>query len=304
MKTPYAKYVDALVVHAIGDDSKSVLNNVRKTRRLIKQELPLFQNEYEYLQGPASRDRCHNTVQNIMNWFQLAHSPTWYWIHALKPTANSEASGYSLGFWKPINAQTAKATSLPNEGAVTGLRTSKRFKFSHVSDTLEGTFAVCTERGDPFRPASGFRFRIDNKSEVFLLVHDRGHPTIPKEWERTDHVARWDNFSDRVYRQVFEPGIVTIPPHDGRQDDGYFGVPHAALVRDISGNSTVVQISDLPPTCKVSEVKPVGDNQVELSQLKPGHWDLEQIQLAFGRWVSTPHALGQHCRTSRRGATR
>lgn len=36
-----------------------------------------------------------------MNWFTFANSPTWFWLHALKPTYNIEASGYSLGFWRP-----------------------------------------------------------------------------------------------------------------------------------------------------------------------------------------------------------
>jgi O-glycosyl hydrolase len=90
------KLVDALVIHHIGSDANAVL--------AIPQEptsLPRFQNEYEYLQGPSSPARCLNTVQHIMNWFQVGEAPTWFWIHALKPIGNSESSGYSLGFWRP-----------------------------------------------------------------------------------------------------------------------------------------------------------------------------------------------------------
>jgi hypothetical protein len=29
------------------------------------------------------------------------NSPTWFWLHALKPVTNLEATGYSLGFWRP-----------------------------------------------------------------------------------------------------------------------------------------------------------------------------------------------------------
>jgi hypothetical protein len=61
------------------------------------------QNEYEYLYGPTTPARCMNTVLHIMNWFQPGQAPSWYWIHALKPIANAEASGYSLGFWRPAN---------------------------------------------------------------------------------------------------------------------------------------------------------------------------------------------------------
>ncbi|OGS36584.1 MAG: hypothetical protein A2293_00860 [Elusimicrobia bacterium RIFOXYB2_FULL_49_7] len=40
-------------------------------------------------------------AKTIMNWFVFADSPTWFWLHALKPTTNAEAAGYSLGFWRP-----------------------------------------------------------------------------------------------------------------------------------------------------------------------------------------------------------
>lgn len=96
------KYVDAWVHHEIGTDADAIL-----TRRDYFLEntsgKPVYQNEYEYLNHPTSAARCVNTVQNIMNWFSAVNSPTWYWIHALKPTYNTEASGYALGFWCPAD---------------------------------------------------------------------------------------------------------------------------------------------------------------------------------------------------------
>jgi len=91
-----ANLVDALVVHNVGEDAKWTV-----PFKEADGGKPHFQNEYEYLEGPASPARCLNTVESIMNWFQLAGAPTWFWIHALKPIGNSEASGYSLGFWRP-----------------------------------------------------------------------------------------------------------------------------------------------------------------------------------------------------------
>src|SRR3712207_7321978 len=41
--------------------------------------------------------------RSIMNWMTFQGSPTWYWLHALKPTYNSEAAGYALGFWRPYD---------------------------------------------------------------------------------------------------------------------------------------------------------------------------------------------------------
>jgi O-glycosyl hydrolase len=92
-----AGLVDALVIHHIGSDSATVDPPPEPSGK------PRFQNEYEYLKGPTSPARCLNTVQHIMNWFQRGEAPTWFWIHALKPYKNEEASGYSLGFWRPKN---------------------------------------------------------------------------------------------------------------------------------------------------------------------------------------------------------
>jgi len=92
-----AKLVDALVVHQVGAEANVVLSiPPEKTGK------PRYENEYEYVLGPTSPARCLNTVQYIMNWFQVGEAPTWFWLHALKPISNSEASGYSLGFWRPI----------------------------------------------------------------------------------------------------------------------------------------------------------------------------------------------------------
>ncbi|MCC5928648.1 MAG: hypothetical protein JJU28_05325 [Cyclobacteriaceae bacterium] len=96
-----ARLVDAYVVHTIGWDSEKVI----PVHMRIREELPYrqwFQNEYEYLQGGTSPERCLNTVQHIMNSFQLAENPTWFWLHALKPYQNEEARGYSLGLWKSM----------------------------------------------------------------------------------------------------------------------------------------------------------------------------------------------------------
>lgn len=96
-----ARLLDYHVLHTIGFASRSVEPVVNAVRRNLSVERPILQNEFEYLEGPATPDRCMNTVNNILNWFQLAGAPAWFWIHALKPVTNAEASGYSLGFWMP-----------------------------------------------------------------------------------------------------------------------------------------------------------------------------------------------------------
>ncbi len=270
MRTPDAELVDALVVHAIGDDSRQVPNNFRQTRALIEQELPLFQNEYEYLQGPASRDRCHNTVQNIMNWFQLAESPTWFWIHALKPFKNSEASGYSLGFWMPPNEDPSQLANLGQRLSAT--RASDRFEISELPDTLVGLDYVTINRGNGQRAGAGFSFHVDKPVRVYLAVHDRSNPTIPAGWEATDLTITWGGESDRVYVREFEPGVIEIPAHDGRLDNGWFGIPHMAFVEDLSVDTTSMTISQI--TQNVGGLTGnVRYEQDELfTQLQPGHW--------------------------------
>ncbi len=104
--------VDDLVIHHVGSDANVVLNIPKE-----KTGKPRFQNEFEYLAGPSSPARCLNTVQHIMNWFQIGEAPTWFWIHALKPIGNAEASGYSLGFWRP-----ASDTNLADNPKFPGLK--------------------------------------------------------------------------------------------------------------------------------------------------------------------------------------
>jgi hypothetical protein len=96
-KPETASLIDDLVIHQVGCNSNDDMPPPEPSGK------PRFENEYEYLDGPTSADRCLNTVQDIMNWFQVGEAPIWYWIHALKPITNSEASGYSLGFWRPLN---------------------------------------------------------------------------------------------------------------------------------------------------------------------------------------------------------
>ncbi|ANJ27808.1 chitinase N-terminal domain-containing protein [Agromyces aureus] len=61
----------------------------------------VFNSEWEFLDGKTSETRMIETAQSIMNWMTFMDAPTWYWLHALKPTYNEEAVGYGLGLWRP-----------------------------------------------------------------------------------------------------------------------------------------------------------------------------------------------------------
>lgn len=93
-------YVDAWTWHRIGTDSAEQITN-RLAFNTNTFGRPVFNNEFEYLSGGTSVSRMLNTAQSIMNWLTFENSPTWFWLHALKPTANQESEGYGLGLWRP-----------------------------------------------------------------------------------------------------------------------------------------------------------------------------------------------------------
>lgn len=41
-----------------------------------------------------------------MNWMTFENSPTWHWLHMLKPIGNGEGYGYGLGFWRKQGDET------------------------------------------------------------------------------------------------------------------------------------------------------------------------------------------------------
>lgn len=112
--TTALKYIDAWVYHRVGVNS----NKIRQESPLYTSNTfgkPVYQNEFEY-QHPVNDSICINTAQNIINWFVFANSPTWFWLHALKPTSNAEAAGYCLGFWRPHNDDNFKHNSHIKKG--------------------------------------------------------------------------------------------------------------------------------------------------------------------------------------------
>ena len=95
------QYVDAWTHHYMGSDSNVQIDSAEYlTSNKGRDDIPVYNTEFEYLDGNTSDWRCINTAQSIMNWMTFENSPTWYWLHALKPLGNSEAEGYSLGFWR------------------------------------------------------------------------------------------------------------------------------------------------------------------------------------------------------------
>ena len=100
--------VDAWTWHQIGHNSD---DQIHKQAEYLANAAgkPVYQNEFEYQPWHSSKPSWGvpsdgyfiNTAQSIMNWMVFENSPTWLWLHALKPVSNFEAKGYALGFWRP-----------------------------------------------------------------------------------------------------------------------------------------------------------------------------------------------------------
>ena len=94
--------VDMWSWHTVGKNSDYMLNNADYLNSGTVGK-PVINNEFEYQPSNFTGQydfRFVNTAQAIMNFMVFENSPTWYWLHALKPLGNEESLGYSLGMWR------------------------------------------------------------------------------------------------------------------------------------------------------------------------------------------------------------
>lgn len=257
-----AALVDAYVVHTIGADSATVPGVHKKITTQLPAR-PWFQNEYEYLTGGATPERCLNTVQHIMNSFQLAANPTWFWLHALKPFKNAEASGYSLGFWR----------SLEEPARTVVQETPQRWRDGPTLGALPAEFVgaelISATRGDPAKPGLAYDFSVNQPVTVFLLVEDCGNYSPGPGWEKISTAApAWTGGRDTVYRRPFLAGRIDIPAHTGR-NAARFGAPHLAFVQPSHSASFQAMIGMNLPIQIRSEALLL---ERAASDLPPGHW--------------------------------
>ncbi|OXU15630.1 golvesin C-terminal-like domain-containing protein [Sedimentisphaera salicampi] len=94
------QYVDGWSWHWQGKNSDEKIRYAESHFNMDTEGKPVFNSEWQYNLGAGSAWRTVNTAQSIMNWFSFIESPTWFWLHALKPT---ELLGerFGLGFWRP-----------------------------------------------------------------------------------------------------------------------------------------------------------------------------------------------------------
>lgn len=96
------RQIDAWTWHQVGSNSNDQIDLQAKYMKGADGK-PVYSNEFEYQPSDLKKiaSPFMNTGQSLMNWLVFENSPTWYWLHALKPVTNLEASGYALGFWRP-----------------------------------------------------------------------------------------------------------------------------------------------------------------------------------------------------------
>lgn len=198
-----AALVDAYAVHIVSSPSE----RPRQVAGEISAKLPprpWFQNEYEYLTGSATPERCLNTVQHIMNSFQLAGCPTWFWIHALKPIKNAEAGGYSLGFWKSL-AEKSDGTS-----AEQFRRWPGGPEFSELPDALKKLEMISLKRSNDGK-GMAWNFFVNQPVKVWLLAQNSDETKLDPAWQRTDLKTKWNGGTDTVFVRNYPAGKIEIP---------------------------------------------------------------------------------------------
>lgn len=96
------KSIDAWTWHQVGSNSNAQIDDQAKYMAGAGGK-PVYSNEFEYQPTDLKKidSPFMNTGQSLMNWMVFENSPIWYWLHALKPVTNLEATGYALGFWRP-----------------------------------------------------------------------------------------------------------------------------------------------------------------------------------------------------------
>ena len=262
MKDPaVASLVDAYVVHTVGGPSEAI----RGTHSRIRKELPArpwFQNEYEYLTGGTTPARCLNTVQHIMDSFQIGENPTWFWIHCLKPMKNAEASGYSLGFWKSLIEQPKMASAVQFRRWIEGP------EFTQLPDELKTLEMVSAKVKDPTQQSINYNFLINQPVTIYLVAEDVSELKLSDEWQPTELTTAWEGGKDKVFKREFPKGKVEIPASKGKVGDRY-APPHLVFVKPSNPATFKAEIGVNIPMQVRSEAIAL---EQKVASVQPGHW--------------------------------
>lgn len=270
-----ASLVDAYAVHMVGSPSDTPVKvHAEITAKLPPK--PWFQNEYEY-QSATSPGRCLNTVNHIMNSFQIGQNPTWFWLHALKPLKNAEASGYCLGFWKSQIEAPLTASAQQQRRWIEGP------EFTSLPEPLRDLEMVSGQRPANNKTPVAYYFTVNQPVTVYLLAEDCEGLKLDAAWERTDLVSTWPDGRDVIFKQTFQKGQVKVPAPTGRSGDRP-SVPHQAFIEPSDPKTFHVQVgTNLPMQIRSQAIA----LEKRAEAIKPGHWVFNEYN-----W----HAVGSFVR--------
>jgi hypothetical protein len=275
-----AALVDAYAVHIVGSPATRPVAVAKEIAAKLPKR-PWFQNEYEYLTGGATRERCLNTVGHIVNSFQKAGCPTWFWIHCLKPLKNAEASGYSLGFWKSRLQAATQVSSEPRRRWAGGP------EFTALPPGFADLELVSVKVIDPAKPAGAYHVLSNQPVTAYLVAEDVPGLELDPAWKPTDLTAAWDGGKDRIFTRDFPAGKVAIPATTGRGAGSGAGRPAAPL-------AVFLKLAD-PATCTLQ----VGINLPIEIRSQALAIERRAAAIPAGHWVTNPynwHAVGSFVR--------
>jgi hypothetical protein len=256
-----ASLVDAYAVHIVGSNSE-VPYEVFKNIHAKLPERPWFQNEYEYLTGGSTPDRCLNTVNHIMNSFQKAACPTWFWIHCLKPVKNAEASGYALGFWK------SQLSSAVEVSSVAFRRWAGGPEFISLPDRFKTFELVNAKVKDPQQATDGYYFQVNQPVTVWLVAEDVPELKLDAMWHPSALTSTWNGGKDRIFSRSFPAGRVAIPGATGASGDRA-AAPHAVFVEASDPKTFTPQVG-------INQAIEIRSQALAIERhtasIEPGHW--------------------------------
>ncbi len=264
-----AKLVDAYVIHIIGQTAAGIAERHNKIRKELPYR-PWFQNEYEYLTGIATPERCLNTAEHIMNSFQVAENPTWFWLHALKPFTNSEASGYSLGYWKSREEPAEEKGSVkPKQRWTNGPA------FTSIPEELQDAELVnVTRREGDKSPGLEFSMVFSVPAEIYLVVDASSRSELPSDhgYIKTDLVTEYEGKQqDIIYRKTTQGNETVKFPGNTHQENGAYKPPHALFVK-LTGDAPAGQGLQVGVNSPIEIYSQALEMETLKSQLQPGHW--------------------------------
>ena len=162
---------------------------------------------------------------------------------------------------------------------IKALRATDQQQITSMPVELANLPRVSIDRGDWHKAAPGFTFKADSPVTVYIAVDQRGNPKLNPAWQPTDLTLTWGKgFIDRIYKQNFSSGNVSIPGNHVEHTPGSFGMPHTAFVW--AANNSTLTISE---TGQATVTRPAEESPDSLEE-QPLTFTLEVDQHGTGQW--------------------